>query len=372
MIHKIAFAPTLTLDVPSDRPGSRCVNVKDIDAELLAILKGYGKDPLSLQSVFRVSVVGDDAATSDDLPAIFGRHRISEDGMTFIPHFPFESGTRYLASFDPRPLGIAKYSERATLEFLIPGLPNTGSPTDVTNVFPSSDLLPENLLRLYLCFSNPMQRGGVEKHVVILDSDGKPAPDVLYRAPIELWDRSMRRLTVLLDPGRLKRGVGPNRELGPPLKAGLEYTLVINSGLLDWNGRPLSESVSKSFRVTEPVRKRVAIEQWKLQPPTKMTCQPLTILFPRPLDRAMLSHFITIVSENGQRMEGSPVIDEYETRWTFTPTSPWSEGSYLVQVASVLEDVSGNNLLGAFDRPLRSNEDRPKEKTNHSIRFAVA
>jgi hypothetical protein len=372
MIPMIAFAPTLTIDVPSDSPGSECVIVKDIDAELLAILKGYGRDPLSLQSLFRVSVVGDGTVTSDDLPAICGQYRISEDGVTFIPHFPFESGIRFLASFDPRPLGIGKYSEQVTLEFSIPGLQNTASPTDVTNVFPSSDLLPENLLRFYLCFSNPMQRGGVEKNVVILDSDGKPAPDVLYRAPVELWDRSMRRLTVLLDPGRLKRGVGPNRELGPPLKAGLEYTLVINSGLLDWTGRPLRESVSKSFRVIEPVREHVALEQWKLQSPMKMTRQPLTLLFPRPLDWAMLSHYITIVSENGQRTEGSPVTDECETRWIFTPTSPWSEGSYLVEVASVLEDVSGNSLLGPFDRPLRSSEDRPKEKTNHSIRFAVA
>jgi hypothetical protein len=372
MIPKIAFAPTLTFDVPSDRPGSRCVNVKDIDAELLAILKEYGKDPLSRQSVFRVSVVGDGAATSYNLPAVFGRYRISEDGMTFIPHFPFESGTRYLASFDPRPLGIAKYSERVTLEFSIPGLQNTASPTDVTNVFPSSDLLPENLLRFYLCFSSPMQSGRVEKHVAILNPDGEPAPDVLYRAPVELWDRSMRRLTVLLDPGRLKRGVGPNRELGPPLKAGLEYTLVIDSGLLDWSGSPLRESFFKTFRVAEPIREHIAIEKWKLLPPTKITRQPLTLLFPRPLDWAMLSQYLAVFSENGQRMEGRTVTDQCEKRWTFAPASPWSEGSYRVEVASGLEDVSGNNLLGPFDRPLRSSEDRTKEKTNHSIRFAVA
>jgi hypothetical protein len=62
---------------------------------------------------------------------------------------------------------------------------------------------------------------------------------VLYRAPVELWDRSMQHLTILVDPGRLKRGVGPNRELGPPLKVGDEYALVAGSGLVDLSGEPL-------------------------------------------------------------------------------------------------------------------------------------
>ena len=145
--------------------------------------------------------------------------KFCEDGIRFIPHFPFESGIRYRASFDPRPLGRPELSEVLTLEFSLPR--ETGAVrTEVKHVFPSSDSLPENLLRFYVCFSNPMQRGRAEEHIRLLGPDGQPAPDVLYRPPVELWDRSMRHLTILLDPGRLKRGVGPNRELGPPLKGG--------------------------------------------------------------------------------------------------------------------------------------------------------
>jgi hypothetical protein len=372
VIPKIAFSPAPTLEVSSDRLGSRYVSVKNIDSELLVILKGYCNPPISFQSLFRLSVAGNGTVRSDDLPAIFGRYLISEDEISFIPHFPFEAGTRYLASFDPRPLGITRYSELVTLDFSLPRLHRNAPPTDVTDVFPSSDLLPENLLRFYLCFSKPMQSGRVADHVAILDSNGKPAPDVLYRAPVELWDRSMCRLTVLLDPGRLKRGLGPNRELGPPLKAGLEYTLVIDSGLLDSNGSPLRESFFKAFRVAEPVRQHVAVEQWKLLPPAKMTRQPLTLLFPRPLDWAMLSHDIAVVSATGQLKEGITATDKCETRWSFTPNSPWCEGPYRIQIASGLEDVSGNSLLGPFDRPLRSSEDRSKEKRNHFIRFTVA
>src|ERR1700741_2432210 len=99
--------------------------------------------------------------------------------------------------------------------------------TEVTHIFPLSDVLPENLLRFYVCFSNSMQRGRASEDISLLDSDGQPVADALYRPPCELWDRRMQHLTVLLDPGRLKRWVGPNRELGPPLKAGQAYTLAV-------------------------------------------------------------------------------------------------------------------------------------------------
>src|SRR5260221_11255757 len=95
-----------------------------------------------------------------DIPDIFGRYQVSEGGIRFIPHFPFEPGVRYLASFDPRLLGIPELSEVATLDFSLPR-ETSASPTEVKNVFPSSDALPENLLRFYVCFSNSMQHGRV-------------------------------------------------------------------------------------------------------------------------------------------------------------------------------------------------------------------
>ena len=98
-----------------------------------------------------------------------------------------------------------------TLEFSLPREQNALA-TEVNHIFPSGGCLPENLLRFYVCFSNSMQRGRVRSKISLLGPDGEPAPDALYRAPVELWDRSMRRLTILLDPGRLKRGVGPNRD----------------------------------------------------------------------------------------------------------------------------------------------------------------
>jgi hypothetical protein len=173
----------------------------------------------------------------------------------------------------------------------------------------------------------------------------------------------------LLDPGRLKRGLGPNRELGPPLKVGQEYTLAVGSGIVDLSGRRLRETFYKRFRVTEAVRQAIAVEQWKIVPPATKSRRPLMLMFPRPLDWALLSKTITIVSADEQSMDGRIIIDQCERRWKFTPTSPWTAGCYHVRVASSLEDVCGNSVVAAFDRPLREGSDLAYKTADRSISF---
>jgi hypothetical protein len=179
----------------------------------------------------------------------------------------------------------------------------------------------------------------------------------------------MRCLTILLDPGRLKRGVGPNRELGSPLRLSHVYTLVIRQGLTDLSGRPLLETVNKRFRVTDAVREPVAVEQWKILPPEINSHQPLVLVFPRALDWALLSHAITIASKSEQSIEGQIVIDQFEKRWSFTPALPWTAAPYCVRIASSLEDVCGNSVMAAFDRPLRPSSDLANEAVRCSIQF---
>jgi hypothetical protein len=223
-----------------------------------------------------------------------------------------------------------------------------------------------------VCFSNRMQRGRSDKQIRLLGSDGRPAPDTLYRPPVELWDRSMRHLTILLDPGRLKRGVGPNRELGPPLQPGKNYTLAIGSGMIDHFGHSLSETFYKSFQIKDAVREPISVEHWKILLPVTKSRQPLVLMFPKPLDWAMLWRAITIELASGQMIDGRIAIDRGETGWRFTPTAPWTEGSYCARIASDLEDVCGNSLLEAFDRPLRSANDFVYQAVNRSIPFRLA
>ena len=342
------------LNSDPDQPGSRCVSVHNLHPDLIASLRRCPQSDRLLESVLRVRVIGVGGSPDEDLPDIFGLHRILQTGIRFIPHFPFEPGVSYRAIFDPRPLGRHDLSgEMMSLEFSLPR-DMISACTEVTEVFPSGDSLPENLLRFHVCFSSPMQRGHARNHIALIGPDGRPASDVLYRPPVELWDRSMTQLTILLDPGRIKRGVGPNRALGPPLKAGHAYTLAIGSGMVDSWGRPLRKRFYKSFLVTEAVREPIAVQHWKVLPPAPRGHQPLELMFPQPLDWALLRHSIKIASKEGPPIEGDIRIYHGERRWSFTPRSRWTPGSYRIRIAPCLEDICGNNLLGAFDRPLRS------------------
>jgi hypothetical protein len=345
--------PRLVIEPDPHQPGSRHVLVRQLGARLAAALYGASDPERLLQSMLRVRVLG--ATTpgidSGDLPDVAGRYEVLADGIRFIPRFPFEPGVRFRATLSPSECGSTELPEGLAHEFSIP---TQAAPprARVTRIFPSSDELPENLLRFYLCFSGPMQRGCAQEHVILLDADGRPAPDVLYRPPVELWDGSMRHLTILLDPGRLKRGVGPNKALGPPLKAGLRYTVAVGSGMLDSSGRPLRASFSKPFRVTEAVREAIAVEGWQVFSPKPESREPLELLFPRALDWALLWHCVNVITEADESIQGGIAIDQGERRWRFTPNSAWISGRYRIRVKSGLEDVCGNDLQGAFDRRL--------------------
>jgi hypothetical protein len=368
-VHLIG-QPSLIVDSDPGQEGSVGVGVFPLDPDLMSSLGQCTQLGGPLNSILRVTVVHAEVDDGDDLPDVLGRYHVLEAGVRFVPHFPFEQGLSYRASFDPRPLGRPEFSEVLMREFSFPRDQAT-APTEVTQIFPAADDLPENLLRLYVCFSSPMQRGRAEAEILLLASDGEPAPDVLYRAPVELWDRSMQCLTILLDPGRLKRGVGPNRKLGPPLKAGQMYMLAIGAGMTDVSGGQLAKTVYKRFRVTDAVREPIAVAQWKFVPPLANSRQPLVLMFPRPLDWAMLSHAITVDSISGRSIDGAIEIDQNETRWSFTPTSTWAAGDYQIRIASSLEDICGNSVTAAFDRPLRSGSDLAYEAGSRSIPFHV-
>jgi hypothetical protein len=351
------------------------ISVRCLGPDLASLLASSPRPDDLLRSIFRVTVVPEPSQEVDCLPNMSGRYRLLEDEVQFIPHFPFERDVNYRASFAPRPLGT-RHSEESSLEFVIPAdvIPANDEArehTKVTHVFPSCDLLPENLLRFYVCFSNPMQRGRARKEISLLDSDGQPIADALYRPPVELWDRTMRYLTVLLDPGRLKRWVGPNVTLGPPLKAGQKYILEIGAGLTDRYDRPLGETFRKHFLINDPVRERIAVENWKILPPATGSREALVLTFPTPLDWALLLRTITIRLPDRSVIDGQIVVDQHERRWSFIPNSFWARAVYHINVGSDLEDVCGNDMDGPFDRPIRKNSDPARQVEHSSLMFEL-
>jgi hypothetical protein len=335
-----------------------------LPADFVALLDGC------IDSLLRVRVMGAADPDNADFPDISGDREVLAGEVRFVPHLPFDPGVRYRAILDLGALGQPGLTQVVIHDFLLPKRTPAAEP-EVSQIFPSADPLPENLLRFHVRFSNPMQRGRAADHIELLGPDGRPAPDGLYRAPVELWDRSMIWLTILLDPGRLKRGVGPNRTLGPPLKRAERYTLVVGRGMIDIHGRPLRQAHRKSFTVSEPVREPLAIDSWRIAPPIAGSREPLVITFPAPLDYAQLRRGIIVASERDERIGGRVNITKGETQWQFIPDAPWRAGLHSVSVSPCLEDICGNTPYAAFDGPLRSAREMALETAVRSISFEV-
>jgi hypothetical protein len=79
----------------------------------------------------------------------------------------------------------------------------------------------------------------------------------------------------------------------------------------------------------------------------------LSITFPDPMDWVSMSRGLAIESR-GRAIDGRIFIDQDERRWRFTPTDPWAAGDHRVAISADIEDVCGNGVLSAFDRPIRT------------------
>src|SRR6185503_20410204 len=90
------------------------------------------------QKLLSVSVDQDDFTTQLFLPPMVGSYRAAEKALRFDPQFPLQPGIRYRAVFRPGELTL-------TSTFTLPATRPLAT-TVVTRIFPSADVLPENLL----------------------------------------------------------------------------------------------------------------------------------------------------------------------------------------------------------------------------------
>jgi hypothetical protein len=228
------------------------------------------------------------------------------------------------------------------------------------------DVLPANQLKLYLWFAAPMSRGEAWQRLRLLDESGKAVDLPFLEIEQELWDREQRRLTVLFDPGRIKRGLVPNEEVGPPLIEGKRYTLVVDGEWQDANGKAMGAAVRKQFRVAPEDRTPPDPKRWTVKAPRAGTREPLTIEFDEPMDAAMLEHTITVKGHRGVVETGAG-----EQQWRFTPESAWSAGEYRISVDRRIEDLAGNRIGRPFDVDTFKRVSKEIQKQTVELRFRV-
>lgn len=271
-----------------------------------------------------IRVFAGDAA---DLPAMAGATALRDGVLTFTPRYPLVPGVPYRASVN----GLS-------ISFELPR--RASEPTQLLRMYPSAATLPANQLKLYLEFSQPMSRGGVWSHIRLIRDDGLVMELPFLEIDQELWSPDQRRLTVLFDPGRIKRGVTPQVEMGEVLTPGRSYTLVVGREMPDANGQPLAGEFHRQFRVAPSLREGVDPKKWKLT----ASFEALTVEFDRPLDWALLQHVLSV-----KGIEGTAAIDRDETRWRFTPARSFKPGRYELVIDMALEDLAGNRIGRPFD-----------------------
>jgi hypothetical protein len=292
--------------------------------------------PSGWPSIFQVY------AGEGDVPAMLGSYSVADGALVFSPRFPVTPGMRVRAVFRP--------PEGAPVEAVF-DLPKGAAPaatTRVAHVYPSARILPENQLKFYVYFSAPMSKGRAWQKIHLLDAAGAPVVLPFLELDEELWNRDGTRLTVLFDPGRIKREVRPLKEIGPSIQAGRRYTLRIESDWPDARGAPLAAEFRKEFLVAPPDRTPPDPAEWRITAPREGTAGPLLLQFPKPMDYALLQHSLEVVGPHGA-VAGSVAVEREETEWRFTPRQPWKAGDYRLIVQTTLEDLAGNHVGRAFD-----------------------
>ena len=288
-----------------------------------------------------------------DRSPMLGRFEETVNGLLFKPLIPFTRGLTYeLVSGNER-LG----------QILIPFPDKDEAIPQLQAVYPSQDTVPENLLKIYLTFSQPMKEGIALNYLTLLNSQKDTVPGVFLDLQPELWNESRTQLTVWLDPGRIKRDLIPNLEMGAPLENNQKYELRVSVGWKAQNGLELEIGISKSFIVTTRDSISPNPNEWLITLPKANSRSGLKIDFLEALDYSLLQEVFTLKTEDGKRISGIWELGFEEKSITFSPKENWQTGNYTIQIESRLEDLAGNNLNRLFEIDLEQPQNL-KESTN--------
>ncbi len=220
--------------------------------------------------------------------------------------------------------------------------------TDTAAIYPAGSVVPDTLVRLYVRFPKPMARGAMQEHLSLRAEDGQELRESIRHTARELWDPTGRQLTVLLNPGRNKSGVGPNRSYGPSLPLGATVTLAVKEGWPFRDGGQLEHGAARTYDVLELPGGRIDPSRWELSQPRAESRDPLRVVFKRPLDRFLVERSITLWTASGE-VQCKGHIEDSGTEIELTPVQPWGTQRHWLRIDPRLEDLAGNNLLGSFE-----------------------
>lgn len=348
LLCNLVFFVTVLSSCVQEKGQGEISIVKDGDRAVAIFIpsdftKGVNADQLGKEISIRI------AGKKENM---LGEYEQDNYGVFFRPLIELTPGTNYQVLFKGNLISNLEIPEKTKL-----------STTSVSGIYPSCDTLPENLLKVYLNFSDPMRKGVSERYLTLLDGEGDTLRNIFLNLNTELWDEKGRQLTVWLDPGRIKRGLQPNEKDGNPLHTGSTYTINVSSDWTDINGTKLDKTYSKKFVTGAKDVLSPEISAWKINLPASGSKQAISISFKESLDHSLLYEAISIIQRDGQQVKGKIFVDDGEQMLLFYPEYHWNAGIYYIKVESRLEDLAGNNLNRLFDRDLMKDKPAGKEES---------
>jgi len=323
-------------DLKSERYGQ--ISIEGINEQTIDMLLQKDLSDKQWSSFFEVRVIGASRA-------MLGSYEVIAGKPSFRPRFVPDQNVSYEIAFSSQSLRTLAPTHHDSREYVwtvsFDEL-NEGR-NEIVEISPKEDLLPANILRLYVHFSNPVNFDNPHKYIRIERRNGELVKEPFVEMEEGLWSTDRRRLTLLIHPGRIKRNVGPNMTMGEVFEAGKSYKLVVSS---EWN---LEEDYVKSFQITAAVRSTIDVESWKVLSPKEGTVENLRIRTDKLLDKALSERLLSILDEEGNIVPGQFVYRSEESNLTFTPEQPWLDGNYVINIDPKLEDVCGNTPLTVFD-----------------------
>ena len=297
------------------------------------------------------------------LPAtpLAGTWRAAGSVLEFRPRFPPQAGLTLWVRVDTALLAGRVGTPLVSSFELDPDRPPARA-TRLLAIHPVADTVPENLLRFYLEFSTPMEPGQALQRIRLVDDRGAEVMAAFLDVSQELWDPEGRRLTLLFDPGRVKRGIRTNLEKGRPLAAGRRYRLEVAAGWRDRSGNRLDEPVTKAFVVAGEDVRGPDPSGWTLRAPEIGSRDAVSIAFGEPLDHALAGRLLAVQDEHGEPIAGRVELDWGDRVWRFLPDARWLAGRYQLVVSPELEDLAGNRPGRNFD--LNLEHETPAEQVS--------
>jgi len=221
-------------------------------------------------------------------------------------------------------------------------------------VYPTAEELPANLLRFFVYFPRPMERGDILDHIALVDDMGRDVDGAFLGNRYDLWSPDATRLTLLLDPGRVKTGLAAHEAMGRAFEEGQSYSLIVRATAEDATGCALGDQVVQSFVTGPPDLDPPTPGDWVLARPAAGSRDPLAVDLGSPHDHLSLVYRLRVLDPEGDPVPGRIDLGDGESVWRFTPAHPWPDAPHRLAINEQLEDLAGNRPGVLFDRPINA------------------